>query len=74
MPVKMVKTKVVKELAKELFTLFSGRVNAVLSEAINSDEISVNKIDNKGYIVNDDTIYKEASFQERKIKSLDEID
>lgn len=76
MPVKMVKTKVVKELAKELFTLFSGRVNAILSQAINSDEISVNKVDNKGYIVNDDTIYKEASYQEvdKNPKSLDEID
>lgn len=76
MPVKMVKTKVVKELAKELFTLFSGRVNAILSQAINSDEISVNKVDNKGYIVNDDTIYKEANYQEvdKKPKSLDEID
>lgn len=76
MPVKMVKTKVVKELAKELFTLFSGRVNAILSQAINSDEISVNKVDNKGYIVNDDTIYKDANYQEidKKPKSLDEID
>lgn len=76
MPVKMVKTKVVKELAKELFTLFSGRVNAILSQAINSDEISVNKVDNKGYIVNDDTIYKEANYQEadKKPKTLDEID
>lgn len=73
MPVKMVKTKVVKELAKELFTLFSGRVNAILSQAINSDEISVNKVDNKGYIVNDDTIYKEANYQEKEVKGLDEI-
>ena len=76
MPVKMVKTKVVKELAKELFTLFSGRVNAILSQAINSDETSVNKVDNKGYIVNDNTIYKDANFEEKdkKPKSLDEID
>lgn len=73
MPVKMVKTKVVKELAKELFTLFSGRVNAILSQAINSDEISVNKVDNKGYVVNDNTIYQDANFEE-KPKSLDEID
>ena len=76
MPVKMVKTKVVKELAKELFTLFSGRVNAILSQAINSDETPVNKVDNKGYIVNDNTIYKDANFEEKdkKPKSLDEID
>lgn len=72
MPVKMVKTKTVKELAKELFTLFSGRVNAILSQAINSDEISVNKIDNNGYVSNDDTIYKEAVVVETK--SLDEIE
>lgn len=73
MPVKMVKTKTVKELAKELFTLFSGRVNTVLSEAINSDEISVKRVDNKGYIVNEDSIYKEATIVETKPKSLDEL-
>lgn len=75
MPVKMVKTKVVKELAKELFTLFSGRVNTILSQAINSDETSVNKVDNKGYIVNDNTIYKDANFEEKpkEVKGLDEI-
>lgn len=67
MPIKMVKTKVVKELAKELFTLFSGRVNAVLFQAINSDEQVVNKINNKGYIVNDATIY-----EEKTVHSLDE--
>lgn len=73
MPVKMVKTKTVKELAKELFTLFSGRVNTVLSEAINSDEISVKRVDNKGYIVNEDSIYKEATIVETKPKSLDDL-
>lgn len=73
MPVKMVKTKTVKELAKELFTLFSGRVNTVLSEAINSDEISVKRVDNKGYIVNEDSIYKEATIVETKTKSLDDL-
>lgn len=71
MPVKMVKTKVVKELAKELFTLFSGRVNAVLSQAIESDEISISRVDSKGFIVNDDSVYKEPIIKE--IKSLDEI-
>ena len=73
MPVKMVKTKVVKELAKELFTLFSGRVNAVLSEAINSDEVSISRIDQKGYIANDDSIYKEPKEEVKVINSLDEI-
>ena len=76
MPVKMVKTKVVKELAKELFTLFSGRVNSVLSQAITSDEQSVSKIDNKGYVLNDDTIYepKVTETKEEKTVSLDEIE
>lgn len=73
MPVKMVKTKTVKELAKELFTLFSGRVNTVLSEAINSDEISVKRVDNKGYIVNEDSIYKEE-VETKKTITLDDIE
>ena len=57
MPVKMVKTKCVKEMAKELFTLFSGKVNSVLAQAINSDENSVENIDIKGNIKNDKFIY-----------------
>ena len=73
MPVKMAKTKVVKELAKELYTLFGGRVNAVLSQAINSDEQVVDRIDNKGYIQNDDTIY-EAEIEEPKKVKLSEIE
>lgn len=73
MPVKMVKTKVVKELAKELFTLFSGRVNSVLSQAINSDEQVVNRVDKKGYINNDNTIY-EIEEQPKEIRGLDDID
>lgn len=72
MPVKMVKTKVVKELAKELFTLFSGRVNSVLSQAINSDEQVVNRVDKKGYINNDNTIYEVE--EQPKEMSLDEIE
>ena len=73
MPVKMVKTKVVKELAKELFTLFSGRVNSVLSQAINSDEQVVNRVDKKGYINNDNTIY-DIEEQPTEVKGLDDID
>lgn len=69
--IKMVKTKVVKELAKELFTLFSGRINAVLSQVISSDEQVVSKVDTKGYIVNDDTIYETPVINE--VRSLDEI-
>lgn len=58
MPMKMVKTKVVKEMAKELFTLFSARVNSTLAKAINSDEIAINRVDEKGNIVEDKTIYE----------------
>lgn len=72
-PVKMVKTKVVKELAKELLTLYSGRVNAVLSQAINSDEVSISRIDQNGYIANDDSIYKEPKEEVKVVRSLDEI-
>lgn len=71
MPIKMVKTKVVKELAKELFTLFSGRVNSVLSQAINSDEQVVSRVDNKGYIVNDATVYEEKV---KEVHTLDEVE
>ena len=71
MPIKMVKTKVVKELAKELFTLFSGRVNSVLSQAINSDEQVVSRVDNKGYIVNDATVYEEKI---KEVHTLDEVE
>lgn len=74
MPVKMVKTKTVKELAKELFTLFSGRVNAVLSQAINSDEISISKIDNKGYIINDAEVYEAPKKEPKKVVTLDDIE
>ena len=76
MPVKMVKTKVVKELAKELFTLFSGRINSVLSQAINSDEQAISKVDNKGYIINDAVVYEEKEIKPRakKVLSLEELD
>lgn len=59
MPVKMVKTKVVKEMAKELFTLFSSKVNYVLAQAIDSDETAVEKIDDRGNIKNDMLIYSD---------------
>ncbi len=63
-PTKMVKTKCVKEMAKELFTLFSGKVNSVLAQAINNDENSVESIDNRGNIKNDSFIYTEDYNQE----------
>lgn len=61
MPLKMVKTKCVKELAKELFTLFGGRLNASLSQAVNSDETSVKEVDINGNIVLDNTVYEHVS-------------
>ena len=61
MPVKMVKTKVVKELAKELNILFGGRVNHALSQAVESDEISVKEVDVNGNIENDKEIYDTKS-------------
>lgn len=73
MPVKMVKTKIVKELAKELFTLFGGRVNAVLSQAIESDENSISRIDGKGYIINDAEVYEAPKKEPKKVVTLDDI-
>lgn len=74
MPTKMVKTKVVKELAKELFTLFSGKVNSALSQSIDSDEQAVSRIDNKGFIINDSTIYENNQDAKPKEINLKEID
>ena len=75
MPVKMCKTKVVKELAKELVTLFGGRINGVLNQAIDSDEIAVKRVDTKGHIVDEATIYeaKDTSEASEKTASLDDI-
>lgn len=70
-PTKMVKTKCVKEMAKELFTLFSGKVNSVLAQAINNDENSVESIDKKGNIKNDSFIYSED--YDSEIVEQDEI-
>jgi phage RecT family recombinase len=72
-PVKMVKTKVVKELAKELFTLYSGRVNSALSQAINSDETSISRVDSKGYVVDDKTIYEAEVSEVKEPVKLDDI-
>lgn len=63
-PVKMVKTKTVKELAKELFTLYSGRLNPILNQAIDSDEQVVTRVDERGFVENDKTIY-EAKAEEK---------
>lgn len=79
--IKMCKTKVTKELAKDLFTLFSGRVNSTLANAIESDEKSVKRIDEKGHIINDEAIYEEkpieqvepSDFENKKEVKLSEI-
>lgn len=74
MPIKMVKTKVVKELAKELYTLFGGRVNSMLSQAISSDEEAVSSVNKKGYVTNDNSIYEVQEVKEKEqTHSLDEI-
>lgn len=75
MPIRMVKTKITKELAKELLTLFSGKLTANMVNAINSDEQVVSDVDKNGNIINDDTIY-EAGFEEKTPKkvSLDEVE
>lgn len=57
MPMKMIKTKVVKEMAKELFTLFSARVNSTLAKAISSDETAIDSVDVEGHIIEDNTIF-----------------
>lgn len=74
MPVKMIKTKVVKEMAKELFTLYSRKINYVLSQAVNSDETAVEKIDNKGNIKNDDYIYSDDYTVDSEAKDRTETD
>ena len=68
MPVKMVKTKVVKELAKELNILFGGRVTHALSQAVESDEISVKEVDINGNIENDKGIYDTNSDEKESEK------
>ena len=76
MPIRMVKTKITKELAKELLTLFSGKLTANMVNAINNDEQVVSDVDKNGNIINDDTIYKDADFEDKtptKV-SLDEIE
>lgn len=74
MPVKMSKTKVVKELAKELFTLYGGRINAVLSQVIESDESTTKRVNNNGFIEDDKTIYNgEAVEKDITPVSLDEL-
>ena len=74
MPIKMVKTKVVKELAKELITLFSGKLTSNMVSAINSDEQVVKEVNDKGFVENDDTIYEPTYETKTKKVSLDEVE
>lgn len=55
--IRMVKTKVAKELAKELFQLFKGKLNYVLQKASMVDDAPVQRINNDGYIITDDAPY-----------------
>ena len=70
-PIKMVKTKTTKELAKELFTLYSGRVNSRLARAIDSDEQSVEKIDENGNIINDNAVYEAKVIEHKEPEVVD---
>lgn len=74
MPVKMVKTKVVKELAKELYTLYGGRLNAALGQAVESDETSVKEVDINGNVQNDKTIYDVPAEEKSFEQELDEME
>lgn len=74
MPVKMVKTKVTKELAKELITLFGGKLTSSMVQAINSDEQVVSNVNENGFVQNDDTIYEPTYEEKNKKVSLDEIE
>lgn len=76
-PVKMVKTKVVKELAKELCVLYGGRLNSALYNAIDNDEVVVDNVNEKGFIKTDKTLYKEATYTEKDepvvVENIDEL-
>jgi hypothetical protein len=79
--VRMCETKAIKDLAKKLFTLFSGRTNPRMVQAIESDEKVVKKIDEKGHIIHEEAIYEEAptkqvepaDFETKKEVKLSEI-
>ena len=55
--IKMVKTKTVKELAKDLLMLWGNKLNSAQFSAINSDEVSIKNVNEKGFIENDNSIY-----------------
>lgn len=55
---KMVKTKTVKELAKELLTLWGNKLNSIQFNAVNSDEVSIKSVNEKGFLENDNSVYE----------------
>lgn len=65
---KMVKTKTVKELAKELFTLFSGRVNSAIAKAVYIDEQAIKRVDEKGNIIEDGTVYEIKNIETQPVE------
>lgn len=70
MVTKMVKTKCVKEMAKELFTLYSNKINSVLAQAVDADETSIQRVDTLGNIITDKTVYEEM---DNEIIEQDEV-
>ena len=57
-PSKMVETKIMKEMAKYLNTLFGGNLDYNTQKIIENDEKTIKSIDNKGNIVEDKTVYE----------------
>lgn len=70
---KMVKTKTVKELAKELCTLWGNKLNSIQFNAVNSDEVSIKSVDNRGYIENDNSVY-DTEIIERNDRDIQEVE
>ena len=71
MPLKMVETKTIKELAKKLVTLYSLKLNSVLAQAIKNDEQSIVNIDENGNIISDKQIYDGTPNIVKEAKSYD---
>lgn len=75
-PSKMVETKITKELAKKLFTLFSKNLESHFKQAIMSDENYVESIDENGNVKTNNSIYNEPQApvqQERVIIDQSEV-
>lgn len=68
MPATMVDTKVTKEMAKYLNTLYGGNLDTSMLNAIDSDEIPVKKVDSNGYVEVDKSIYETETIVEEPKK------